>query len=114
MRAALRRKLQQACDLLTMLSPPFSVAAESVPTTGQTSSKAVLQAKYADLTPESAAVAKQGEPLPSLEQLEGLLRRAKQVTLRDVWGLMLCAVPRECPPSANGVATFDGVRDWKK
>ena len=52
-----------------------------------------MQAKYCSLRSDSPNVAKGGKPLPTLDQLEGKLRLAKKVTLRDVWGLMLCQVP---------------------
>ena len=63
-------------------------------------SASLLQAKYDRLRPDSAEVAKTGRPLPTLVQLEEQLRLAKKVTLQDVWGLMLCAVPRKILSSA--------------
>ena len=61
----------------------------------------LLQAKYDRLRHDSAEVAKTGGPLPTLVQLEEQLRLAKKVTLRDVWGLMLCTVPRKVLSSAR-------------
>lgn len=53
----------------------------------------ILQMKYCSLRSASPNVARSGKPLPTLDQLEGKLRLAKKVKLRDVWGLMLCQVP---------------------
>ena len=42
---------------------------------------------------DSRNAAKGGLPLPTLDELDRKVRLAKKVTLRDVWGLMLCEVP---------------------
>ena len=54
-----------------------------------------VQMKYCSLRSDSPNVAGAGKPLPTLDQLESKLRLAKKVTLRDVWGLMLCQVPSQ-------------------
>ncbi|KAK9812501.1 hypothetical protein WJX73_004560 [Symbiochloris irregularis] len=52
-----------------------------------------LQEKYRYLTPESPSVQKGGDPLPTFNQVQDTVNLAHKRTVKDVWGLMLTAVP---------------------
>jgi hypothetical protein len=56
---------------------------------------ASVQAKYGPLTSTSTGVQRGGEPLPSFEQLSQRVQACMKITVRDVWGLMLTALPGE-------------------
>ncbi|BDA43201.1 probable crossover junction endonuclease MUS81 [Coccomyxa sp. Obi] len=52
-----------------------------------------LVAKYGPLTSTSQGVQRGGEALPTFEQLCQRVNANKKITVRDVWGLMLTALP---------------------
>lgn len=53
------------------------------------------QAMYGPLTSTSPTVQKEGEQLPTFEQLAQRVQANMKITVRDVWGLMLTALPGE-------------------
>ena len=59
-----------------------------------------VQAKYGPLTSTYPGVQRGGEPLPTFAQLSQRVNANKKVTVRDVWGLMLTALPG-APPLAT-------------
>lgn len=59
-----------------------------------------MQAKYGPLTSTSQGVQRGGEALPTFAQLCQRVNANKKVTVRDVWGLMLTALPG-VPPCAT-------------
>ena len=54
-----------------------------------------LQAKYGSLQQGHPGVS--SDPLPTLDQVKASVSAAKQLTVRDVWGLMLTCVPGAWP-----------------
>ncbi len=54
-----------------------------------------MQAKLGPLTADHPAVMSGGaaEPLPTWSEFRARVSAAKQLTVRDVWGLMLTSVP---------------------
>jgi len=54
-----------------------------------------VQAMYGPLTSTSPSVQRQGEQLPTFEQLAQRVQANMKITVRDVWGLMLTALPGE-------------------
>ena len=57
--------------------------------------KVDVQAKLGPLTADHPAVESGGvaEPLPTWSEFRARVSAAKQLTVRDVWGLMLTSVP---------------------
>ena len=54
---------------------------------------ATVQALYGPLTSTSPGVQREGEQLPTFEQLAQRVQANMKITVRDVWGLMLTALP---------------------
>lgn len=52
-----------------------------------------MQAKYGPLTSTSPGVQRGGEPLPTFQELCARVNANMKITVRDVWGLMLTALP---------------------
>ena len=52
-----------------------------------------MQAMYGPLTRTSTSVQREGEQLPTFEQLAQRVQANMKITVRDVWGLMLTALP---------------------
>lgn len=50
---------------------------------------------YGPLTSMSPSVQREGEQLPTFEQLAQRVQANMKITVRDVWGLMLTALPGE-------------------
>ncbi len=48
---------------------------------------------YGPLTSASPTVQQDGEQLPTFEQLAQRVQANMKITVRDVWGLMLTALP---------------------
>ena len=48
---------------------------------------------YGPLTSASPSVQQDGEQLPTFEQLAQRVQANMKITVRDVWGLMLTALP---------------------
>lgn len=55
--------------------------------------RAIVQALYGPLTSTSPGVQREGEQLPTFEQLAQRVQANMKITVRDVWGLMLTALP---------------------
>ena len=53
----------------------------------------IVQALYGPLTSTSPGVQREGEQLPTFEQLAQRVQANMKITVRDVWGLMLTALP---------------------
>ncbi len=52
---------------------------------------------YGPLTSASSSVQREGEQLPTFEQLAQRVQANMKITVRDVWGLMLTALPGKEP-----------------
>lgn len=53
----------------------------------------MVQAKYGPLTSTSAGVQRSEDALPTFEELQARVQANMKLTVRDVWGLMLTALP---------------------
>ena len=53
----------------------------------------LVQVMYGPLTSTSPSVQQDGEQLPTFEQLAQRVQANMKITVRDVWGLMLTALP---------------------
>lgn len=61
-----------------------------------------MQAKYGPLTSASPGVQRDGEALPTFQELRQRVSANMKITVRDVWGLMLTALPGEKPLLPHG------------
>ena len=61
-----------------------------------------MQALYGPLTNASSNVQREGEQLPTFEQLAQRVQANMKITVRDVWGLMLTALPGRRPSHCYG------------
>ena len=53
-----------------------------------------------------------GEPLPTFAQLCGRVVASKKVTVRDVWGLMLTALPGHARPTDALARLLSSSLNW--